>query len=209
MTLFDRDRDFEAFLKVMRETVERVPEVDLLSFCVMPNHWHLAVRPRVDGRLSEFMRLLTVTHTQRWHAHRRSAGTGPVYQGRYKSFVVQGDEHFLTLARYIEQNPLRAGLVERAEDWRWSSLAVRREGPAEWRGMLRGWPTPGSGAMGVPRGWLRTVNAIQGEAELAGVRRSVKRGRPLGDERWTDRTAAKLGLGATLRPPGRPRKNGT
>ncbi|MEO0966421.1 MAG: transposase [Planctomycetota bacterium] len=65
MTLFRKDHDFEAFLKVMHETTERVPSVELLCSCVMSNHWHPAVRPREDGVLSEFMRLLTVTHTQR------------------------------------------------------------------------------------------------------------------------------------------------
>ena len=65
----------------------------LLAYCVMPNHWHLIVWPRKDGELSRFVGWLTLTHTQRWHAH-RTAGSGHVYQGRFKSFPVQGDEHF-------------------------------------------------------------------------------------------------------------------
>jgi len=81
----------------------------------MPNHWHFLFWPRKDGELSEVMRLLSVTHTQRWHAHRHTAGTGPVYQGRFKSFPVQSDEHFLTVARYVERNPVRTNLVLRAE----------------------------------------------------------------------------------------------
>jgi REP-associated tyrosine transposase len=88
----------------------------------MPNHWLLLLWPRVDGELSEVMRWITVTHTQRWHVHRHSAGTGPVYQGRFKSFPVQTDDHFVTVARYVERNALRANLVSRAEEWRWSSL---------------------------------------------------------------------------------------
>jgi putative transposase len=88
----------------------------------MPNHWHLLLWPRRDGELSEILRWITVTHTQRWHAHHRTAGTGPVYQGRFKSFPVQTDAHFLTVARYVERNALRAKLVPRAEDWQWSSI---------------------------------------------------------------------------------------
>ena len=103
-------------------------DMRLLAYCLMPNHFHLLLWPREDGDLSRFMRWLTVTHTQRWHAHHRTAGTGHLYQGRFKSFPVQSDEHFLTVCRYVERNALRANLVERAEDWRWGSLAARREG---------------------------------------------------------------------------------
>jgi hypothetical protein len=86
----------------------------LLAYCLMPNHFHLLVWPRADGDLSQFLRWLTVTHTQRWHAHHRTAGTGHLYQGRFKSFPVQSDEHFLTVCRYVERNALRANLVGRA-----------------------------------------------------------------------------------------------
>ena len=81
----------------------------------MPNHWHFVLWPQGDGDLSEFMRWLTVTHTQRWHAAHHTAGTGPLYQGRFKSFPIQADDHLLTVLRYVERNALRANLVERAD----------------------------------------------------------------------------------------------
>src|SRR5271154_2443491 len=83
----------------------------LLAYCLMPNHFHVLLWPREDGDLSQFMRWLTVTHTQRWHAHHRTTGTGHLYQGRFKSFPVQSDEHFLTVCRYDERNALRANLI--------------------------------------------------------------------------------------------------
>ncbi|HUG92188.1 MAG TPA: hypothetical protein VML55_15210, partial [Planctomycetaceae bacterium] len=85
----------------------------------MPNHWHLVVWPAGDGDLSEYMRWLTVTHTQRWHAAHHTSGTGALYQGRFKS------EHFLTVCRYVERNALRANLAGSAEAWRWGSLWQR------------------------------------------------------------------------------------
>jgi putative transposase len=94
MTLFDKPADYEALEKVIDQTQERAG-TRFLAYCLMPNHWHLLVWPRADGELSETMRWLMVTHTQRWHAHRHTAGTGPVYQGRFKSFPVQADGHFL------------------------------------------------------------------------------------------------------------------
>jgi len=121
LPLFEKPADYLAFEKILSEAHQRTG-LRIAAYCLMPNHWHLLLWPRTDGELSEVMRWITVTHTQRWHAHRHSAGTGPVYQGRFKSFPVQTDDHFVTVARYVERNALRANLVSRAEEWRWSSL---------------------------------------------------------------------------------------
>jgi putative transposase len=116
MTIFDDDGDYEAFEAILEQAVARF-ETRLLAYCSMPNHWHLVVWPRNDGELSSLVGWLTLTHTQRWHAHHRSAGSGHVYQGRFKSFPIQEDDHFYTVARYVERNALRANLVPRAEQW--------------------------------------------------------------------------------------------
>ena len=120
MRIFDDAKDYEAFERILTEAVRRV-KMRLLAYCVMPNHWHLVLWPRGDGDLSTFMGWLTLTHTQRWHAHRHSVGSGHVYQGRFKPFLVESDDHLWTMCRYVERNALRAGLCERAEQWRWSS----------------------------------------------------------------------------------------
>ena len=100
LPIFEKPADYEAFERILAEGVERY-EMRLLAYCLMPNHWHLLVWPQADGDLSRFMAWVTLTHTQRWHAHRGSAGTGHVYQGRFKSFPVQEDEHFYTVCRYV------------------------------------------------------------------------------------------------------------
>ena len=199
MTLFEKEADYLAFEQVLEETCERM-EIRILSYCVMPNHWHLLLWPREDGELSQVMRWLTVTHTQRWHAHYHTSGTGPVYQGRFKSFPVESDGHFLTVARYVERNALRANLVKRAQDWRWSSLRRRLERDKSVSRMLSEWPVPR------PSDWTRRVNRPLTEGELESLRRSVRRGRPYGSDDWTQRMAKRLRLESTLRPPGRPRK---
>ena len=195
--IFWKPADFEAFETVLQEARDWVP-MRLLAYCVMPNHWHLVVWPRGDDALSEYMRWLTVTHTKRWHAHYHSSGTGALYQGRFKSFPMQQDDHFLTVCRYVERNALRANLVKRAEDWRWSSLWHRMHGSTAVS--LDAWPIP----MG--REWVAHVNRAETEAELSGLRRSVVRGTPFGQTDWLERTARKLGLECTLRPRGRPHK---
>jgi putative transposase len=199
MNLFEREADYDAFEKVLAEAVERV-ETRLLAYCLMPNHWHLVVWPRENGALSRFVGWLTLTHTQRWHAHRHSIGYGHVYQGGFKSFPIEEDEHFYSVARYVERNALRGNLVHRAEAWRWSSLHRWPEGAADEKPRLASWPLPRRS------GWVEHVNASQTEAELAAIRRSVERGRPFGSESWSERTIRQLGLESTMRARGRPRK---
>jgi REP-associated tyrosine transposase len=153
-----------------------------------------------EGELTAFVRWLTHTHTMRWHAHYHTSGSGHLYQGRFKSFPIEVDEHLYAVLRYVERNPLRAKLVTSADQWRWSSLWRRRHGDDAARAALAPWP------ISEPAHWLRHVNAAQSDAELAAVRRSVTRGMPYGSEGWTRRTAARLGLEYTLRHRGRPKK---
>lgn len=205
MSVFDDPADFDAFERVLEEAAQREPGVGLLAYCLMPNHWHLVLRPTHDGELSRYVRWLTLTHTQRWHAHRQTFGGGHVYQGRYKSFLIQAEGHLATVCRYVERNPLRANLVERAEDWTWSSLYRWNAGSAKDRDLLAPWPVPGGRR---PPNWLDRVNTPQTEAELEALRRSVNRGQPYGTPVWRDKTSSQFGLESTFRPQGRPRKEG-
>ncbi len=201
VTLFDDADDYGGFVRVLAEAVDR-SAVRLLAYCVMPNHFHLVVRPESDGELSRFMGWLTLTHTQRWHAHRRSAGTGHVYQGRFKSFPVQDDGHLYTVCRYVERNALRAGLVARAEDWPWGSLGRDRAPAGEVaHPTLSPWP------VARPRNWVKRVNAPLSPSEEEAMARCLRRCQPLGDPEWTETAARRLGLESTLRPRGRPRKH--
>jgi putative transposase len=191
--LFDDDGDYVAFERVLVQACARVA-MRLLAYCVMPNHWHLVVWPRHDGDLSRFMNWLTLTHTQRWHQHRHTVGEGHVYQGRFKSFPVETSEYLLTVCRYVERNPVRAGLVERAEQWRWSSAGIH--GPV----LMHEWP------MERPSEWLDWVNEGETNEQLSTVRRSVIKGQPYGSEPWVEQMVTQWNLGATLRERGRPKK---
>ena len=115
--IFDNDKDYQLFKEILVEAKEKC-NMRLLAYCIMPNHWHLVVNPKKDGDLSKFMNWLTLTHTQRWHVSKKTTGQGHLYQGRYKSFLCQNDNHFLVLVRYVERNALRANLVSSAEEWK-------------------------------------------------------------------------------------------
>ena len=201
LPLFKKDEDYLAFERVLAESLERVDAPGLLAWCLMPNHWHLVVQAGRRTDLSTWMQWVTVTHTHRWHAHTHTAGEGPLYQGRFKSFPVQEDGHFLTLCRYVEANARRAKLVKRAEAWRWGSLWVRRQRrDSPLAKCLRPWP------VNRPRTWLADVNRAIDDEVAKDVQQSLTRGVPLGDDNWRRRIAGRLGLDLTLRPRGRPRK---
>lgn len=202
LRIFEKDADYAAFERILAEARDRVP-LRILAWCLMPNHWHLVLWPRRDGDLSNYMRLVTLTHVARWHAHRASTGSGHLYQGRFKSFVIQKDAHFLTVCRYVERNALRANLVRRAEDWRWSSLWRTRHGDTAGQRQADLWP------LTRPHDWIAYVNQPATPAEIEAVRRCVQRGAPYGNADWTRRAARLLGLESTLRPRGRPSNKGS
>jgi putative transposase len=141
------------------------------------------------------MQWLLTAHARRYHRHHGT--TGHVWEGRFKAFPVQDDDHLVTVLRYIERNALRAELVSRAEDWKWSSLQGWQRGdPLLWRGKV-----PVRDEM-----WLERVNEPLSAGDLERLRQSVSRGRPYGGETWTKKIAIRLGLESCLRPRGRPRK---
>lgn len=199
-TIFAEPADYEAFEKIMRQAHERVP-MRTLAYCLMPNHWHLVLRPWHDGDLSAFMHWLTLTHTQRWQRAHDAVGAGHLYQGRFKSFPVQTDGHFLTVCRYVERNPFTAGLVGTAKDWAGSSLYQRMRPGAPMRDLLcDDWPVER------PQDWLGWVDQPLTDKERASIQASLRRGRPFGTPKWVEKTAAALGLESALRPRGRPPK---
>jgi len=199
MQLFRKDADFEAFQRVMVEAHQRHP-IRILSYCVLSNHWHFVVWPEADGQLTGFFRWLAHTHAMRWRVSRRTVGYGPLYQGRFKSFPIQSNDHLLTVLRYVERNPLAAGLVKRAQLWRWSSLGARVHGDDEIKAVLSPWPVER------PVDWTDRVNAALSAKELERMRVSIERSRPFGDDNWVKQTVTQLRLEHTVRPEGRPPK---
>ncbi len=174
LPLFRDAGDYQAFIDVLAEAQLRRP-VPLLAFCVMPTHFHLVLWPPAAKDLSRFGHWLTVTHAQRWQRARGSAGSGAVYQGRFKAIPVQTDSHLLTVLRYVERNPVRAGLVARAENWPWSSAC---RGAATSAVVLANWPVDR------PGDWLARINEPEGDAELHELRRAVTRDLPVGTNEW-------------------------
>ena len=148
------------------------------------SYWHLLLWPRGDDDLPVFMRWVTLTHVQRYHTSHATIGMGHLYQGRYKSFPVQDDLHYLRVLRYIEANPLRAGLVAKADLWPWSSFAVRRGRESA--------VALTAGPVDLPSNWVRLVHELLGPTSTQAIGNSIRRGSPFGDARWAMATAQRL-----------------
>jgi putative transposase len=196
--IFESPAQYDSFVAVLVEALEHHP-IRLLSFCAMPTHFHLLVWPETNSQTPNFMHWLTATHALRWRKANDTVGQGAVYQGRYKAIPVQTDDHFATVARYVERNALRAGLVKRAEDWRWCSLWHRHVARDDFP--LAAWP------IACPDGWLAHVNRPQTIDEVASIRRSINRSCAYGNPSWQEEIAKTLGHSSSLRLRGRPGRN--
>ena len=199
MTIFENDSDYRLFETLLYDTQE-LTGMRLLAYVIMPNHFHLALYPQHDGDLGEFMQRLTNSHTRKVHALTETNGSGHLYQGRYKSFLVDSDTYLLTLLKYIERNPARARLADDPASWRWSSAWCREKGNSKQQAILAEPPTP------LPsdyRTWLRTVDK---QEDLANIRNAANRGTPYGRESWVEHMVTKHRLESTVRLPGRPRR---
>jgi putative transposase len=193
--VFHKDKDYEAFLKLIAEAKERY-SVKLYGYCLMQNHFHMAVRPERGEDLSKWMQWLMTSHVRRYHKHYGSSGH--VWQGRYKSFMIQTDSHLLMVLRYIEGNPLRAGLVGSAKEWTWSSQG-------EVAG-IRQRTLVDEALIELPDEWSKYVDTPFTEKELERVRQSVNRQSPYGDIMWQMKMSKDYGLESTIRLRGRPKK---
>lgn len=200
LPIFFNEEDYVLFEKVLEEAQEKF-SMRILAYILMPNHFHLVLYPVNDGNMGKFMQWLTLTHTQRWHQTKKTKGTGHLYQGRYKSFIIEEDDHLLAVIRYVERNALRAKLMKRAENWKFCSLWRRLQGSDMQKNMLSVWPIT------EPHDYLLFVNTAQTKGEEDTIRKSVVRGNPYGNDGWVSKMIKKFGLESTVRATGRPRKS--
>jgi putative transposase len=170
--LFRNFGDYLAFKRLVARAVE-VSRIRVLAYCFMPNHWHFILWPRSDDEVTRFVRWLAATHARALRRWRGSEGRGAVYQSRYRASALDTERYFYIAMRYVERNALRAGLVDKAEDWPWSSAS----GAALVPGLpLASWPLPR------PRNWRAFVNAMEAPADVEFIRRRTERNEPIARE---------------------------
>jgi putative transposase len=193
--VFHKEGEYKVFLELLQKARESYP-VKLLAYCLMPNHFHLLMQPEKGEELSRWMQWLMTSHVRRYHQHYGTSGH--IWQGRYKSFIVQKDDHLLTVVKYIEGNPVRARLCDSAKSWLWSSHASRKNDTAA--RTMDDLPIP------LPCSWTKYVDTPMSGSEVERVRLSIKRQSPYGNLDWQEKMCKDLKLESTIRPRGRPIK---
>lgn len=200
MQIFNTQEDYLLFEKSMEEAKE-LTNMRIFAYEIMPNHWHLVLSPRNDGDLGIFMHHLTNKHTRQVHTTTGTIGSGHLYQGRYKSFLIDSENYLLAIIKYVERNVVRAKLVRLCEDWQWGSAWRRINGTAHQKKLID--PPP----VALPIDYIKWINTVESLEEINAIRNSVNKGVPYGKERWVDKMVTKFNLETTLRKAGRPKKN--
>jgi putative transposase len=188
-TVFNKDADYRAFVRLLAAAKERCP-MRVFAFSLLPNHFHAVLQPTGTASLSRFMHWWLTSHVRRYHRHYGTSGH--VWQGRFKSFPIQQDEHLLTVIRYVLLNPVRAHLAERAAQWPWSSLHHAE--------LVDPWPVP------APAEWDDLLGQPLDHGTLEELRNSARRQTPFGEANWQAAVVRLGGMQATLRPRGRPQR---
>ncbi|MFC1601638.1 transposase [Candidatus Sumerlaeota bacterium] len=189
---FFSDDDYEAYLALMAEWC-RTRCVGVWAYCLMPNHVHIIAAPRSEDGLRRAIGEAHRRYTRR--VNFREGWRGHLWQGRFAS-VALDDAHLRAAARYVAQNPVRAGLARRVEDWRWSSagfhLGRRASDPlADASALLDHVPD-----------FAEIVRDPLGDQPCERLRRHERTGRPLGDASFVRRLSRRLGRDLVPRPPG-------
>lgn len=199
LQIFDKDEDYQLFEKLLLETKELF-DMRILAYELMPNHWHLVLYPKNDGDLGAFMHRLSNAHTRKVHAYTNTNGSGHLYQGRYKSFLVDSQNYLLAVIKYVERNSVRAKLVRLCEDWQWGSAWRRIYGTAQQMKLLDQSPVD------LPGDYLKWINTPEKLDDLDMIRTSVNKSVPYGNRTWVEEMVSRHHLESTLKAPGRPKK---
>ena len=191
--VFHETADYSHFIHDMKTSREKHP-IDLFAYCLMPNHFHFILRPNIAQNLSKWMQILLTKYVR--YYHKKYCSSGHIWQGRYKSFLIQNDDHLVTVMRYVEGNPIRANLVKSSIEWKWSSIQDRLN---RYNVLLSDMEI-----VEPIEEWVNYVDTPLTATELEKTRNSVNRQTPFGDEDWMSRICQDFGLGHTIRR-GRPR----
>lgn len=172
--LFFKPADYQLFEQTLQQLVE-ITKIRLLAYVLMPNHFHLVLHTRKDGDLSDFMKRLTMIHTQTYRFMTDTIGQGPIYQGRYKSFIIQDENYLRNVLRYVERNPLSANLVKDPLQWKYSSLYRRYRGTTKQNRFLTEW------TFKEPENYLELIKEPLSNKEFERIKIAELKDLPYGD----------------------------
>ena len=199
LQIFNKDEDYQLFEQLLFETKELF-DMRIIAYELMPNHFHLVLYPKKSGDLGLFMHRLSNAHTRKVHARTNTNGSGHLYQGRYKSFLIDRQNYLLAVIKYVERNAVRAKLVRLCEDWQWGSAWRRIHGTGQQKKLLD------QISFRLPDNYKKWINTSEEQDSLNLIRTSVNKSVPYGKSQWVDNMVLKYHLESTLKSPGRPKK---
>jgi putative transposase len=180
----------------LAETLLRESTLEILAYCLMPNHIHAVVVPERPDSLALFFGRLHKQYAQRTNL--KYEWTGHLWQNRFGS-VVMDEQHTLTALRYVELNPVRSGLAQKPEQWPWSSSRGNL-------GLVDDPLIPGRGALGIVPSWNRFLSTSENDDDINQLRRQTWTGRPTGTKRFIDSIESMTGRRVRPRKAGRKKK---
>lgn len=195
--VFANPMDYEKYLSFLLKYSEE-KEAAVLAYCLMPNHIHLLVRPSAEGTLAKMMQGVTLCYSK--YFNKENGRTGRLWECRYYSTVIDGDSYLWTVSKYIENNPVRAGIVKRAEDYPYSSAKAHLLGRKD---PLLKEPLFDKSELNEYKGFIRSE---EDKKILEEIRKQTRLGKPLGDGGFLNTLSDRLGHDLSFRPKGRPRK---
>jgi putative transposase len=201
--VFAHADDFARYLDDLRE-LKNVFDVKVFAFCLMTNHVHLLLAPSSTEGLAKLMKTLAARMTR--YRNKLEGRSGTLWESRYKSSVVQSDRYLLACCRYIELNPVRAGMVERVEDYRWSSFGLRFTTSAQddWLDVHYCYESLGLTQLGRQHAYRAFFEAPAADGELKLIRDALQRGQLTGGRQFAEDVERVLGRRIEYRGRGRP-----
>jgi len=196
--VFFDEEDRRVYLKVLGHYSKEYG-AEIWAYCLMDNHIHLLAVPRREDSLARGIGGTNLVYTQ--HINKKYGRSGRLWQGRFYSCVVDKERYLWAVAKYIEGNPLRAGLVANVEDYRWSSARFHLLGEG---GLLKCSDWLQESERGRYRDYIREPD----REDLEAIRKATLAERPLGGKGFVRGLEQVLGRELTVRPRGRPRKDG-
>lgn len=204
--VFAAPEDFQRYVSDLKE-LKHVFGVKVYAFCLMTNHVHLLLAPGEDtSGLGKLMKGLAGRMTR--YRNKLEGRSGTLWESRYKSSVVETDTYLLACSRYIELNPVRAQMVDRAQDYPWSSYSLRQNENAEHVWIDK---SPGFEALGLTHSdrlarYSEFMEQATPASELQLIRQALQRGQLTGSPRFTNEIENITGIRVSQRPRGRPEK---
>jgi putative transposase len=198
-TVFFDDEDRRVYLKLLIDYTQKY-RVQVWAYCLMNNHIHLLAIPETETSLSCGIGLTNQMYTQ--YLNRKLKRSGRIWQNRFFSCIVENEQYLWAVARYIERNPLKAGVVANVEDYRWSSAKAHIRGTRDSLISAYSWFSP------LQRDAFKEFLLQEDEETDSAIRRSTTSGRPFGSESFIEMLEFRLHQNLIARKPGRPKKTG-